>query len=236
MKLATIFDLCEGFKHPERDVRVGWMAAHTAEWAVGNVRKSDGSRLSLRDREGNAAADALAKRSAKLQRIPKWLRQKVELSELVATRAAIQLGITIEAANNHTIVDTDCNGVLHSKKCRDSEGDPKAVLIKEAAKKADKARATNCELAKENKKDVTAERATDSKLEDWTSNGTAQSKSRRATVYGYKGKRAIVKRLKEWCKDVKATSHTQPTTEWLRREGSKLAVAASSENFSSLRV
>ena len=111
-----------------------------------------------------------------------------------------------------------------------------APSIKEAAKEADKARATNCEFAKENKKDATAARAMDSKLEDWTSNGTAQSKSRSTTVYGYKGKRAIVKRLKEWCKDVKATSHTQPTTEWLRREGSKLAVAASSENFSSLRV
>ena len=88
---SSIFDMCHDFDHPEKDVRVGWMPAHTAEWAVGNVRKGDGSKLTPLDRSGNSVADELAKRGARTHRVPKWIRDKVELTELVALRAAVQL-------------------------------------------------------------------------------------------------------------------------------------------------
>ena len=134
----TIFDLCDCYVCPERQVQIGWMPAHTSKWAIGNVRKGDGSKLSAGDRTGNAEADLLAKRGAKLHRIPKWIRDKVELAELVATRAALQLGVTTEAANNHGIVELDSEGTARTKTHRDSDGNPKAATMRKLDKEAKK--------------------------------------------------------------------------------------------------
>ena len=130
------------------------MLAHTAKWAVGRTRKGSGSKLSELDRDGNNEADLLAKRGAKLHRMPKLMRDKVELAELVAHRAAAQLGVTTEAANNHAVQSFDANGALKIKKIRDSDGVPRTsalrklrekVIKEEKVKKATK---TACSLAK----------------------------------------------------------------------------------------
>ena len=110
------------------------MPAHTNKWAVGHVRKGTDTRLTKGDRDGNAAADELAKRGAKLHRVPSWVRKKVETTELVALRAALQLGVTTAAANEQTEEYTDSKGLVCHRKRRDSDGDPKAGALKKQAK------------------------------------------------------------------------------------------------------
>ena len=68
---SIIFDLCEDLPQHQRAGMLNWIPAHTAEWTVGSKRKGDGSKLTKTDREGNAAADLLAKRGANCHRIPK---------------------------------------------------------------------------------------------------------------------------------------------------------------------
>ena len=60
------------------DVQLEWMPAHTAEWQVGVAREGNGSKLTTRDRTGNDIADEFAKKGAKLDRVPKWIKDKVE--------------------------------------------------------------------------------------------------------------------------------------------------------------
>ena len=103
------------------------MPAHTAKWQIGNSRKGDGTKLSHDDRNGNALADELAKKGAKLHRVPLHLRRKVEIAELVALRAALQLGVTTHAANNVQEEITWQDGTVHKKTVRDCNGIPKAL-------------------------------------------------------------------------------------------------------------
>ena len=63
----------------------------------------------------------MAKKGAKGHRVPSWLRKKLEVAEKVALRAAIQLGTSTHAANNHE-VETVINGdKTIKKKFRDND-------------------------------------------------------------------------------------------------------------------
>ena len=94
------------------------MPAHTAAWQVGRTRKGDGSKLTKDDRNGNDLADSMAKKGAKLHRVPWHIRNDVEIAERVALRAAIQLGVTTHAANNVAEVAFRPDGTSFSKNTR----------------------------------------------------------------------------------------------------------------------
>ena len=79
------------------------MPAHTSVAQVGRSRKSDDTKLTHADRHGNNLADLIAKKGAKLHRVPWHIRSDVEVAERVALRAAIQLGITTHAANKQSL-------------------------------------------------------------------------------------------------------------------------------------
>jgi len=80
------------------------------------------------DRNGNGQADLQAKAGAKSHRVPSDTRRKVEVAEAVAFRAALELGVTTYAANNHetqsvatcgkvvTSFSRDCDGLHPSKR------------------------------------------------------------------------------------------------------------------------
>ena len=125
-----IFHLCDMYKDPAREVDLEWMPAHTAAWQVGKSRKSDGTKLTLSDRHGNDVADELAKKGAKLHRVPWHVRNNMEIAERVALRAALQLGVTTHAANNVAEVVFKPDGTSSTSKTRDSNGDPKSGDLK----------------------------------------------------------------------------------------------------------
>ena len=51
---ALIFAACDDYEHPERDIAVLWMPAHTTAEDVGRARLSDGRLLTAADRAGNS--------------------------------------------------------------------------------------------------------------------------------------------------------------------------------------
>ena len=130
---GMIFDRCDCYADPAKDVDIVWMPAHTSKWSVGRARKGDGTRLTPEDRLGNAAADLLAKQGARLHRVPEHIRQKVATAERVALRAALQLGVTTNAANNVKQLCRNSDGTIGYTVLRDSKGVPKPSRHKEAA-------------------------------------------------------------------------------------------------------
>ena len=160
--------------------------------------------------------------------MPKWVKDKVELAELVALRAAIQLGVTTNAANEHVEMHVDDKGVTRSKKIRDSDGEPRAATLrgvgKEAKEKKVKPRATTSSPK------AVGEPALSLNVPDELAPGNRRSRT--TTIHGYVGKRAAARRQKVLIAGhSKATTATPPTKEWLLREGAKLAEAANHESF-----
>ena len=127
------------YEDPAREVDLEWMPAHTAAWQVGKSRKSDGTKLTLSDRHGNDVADELAKKGAKLHRVPWHVRNNMEIAERVALRAALQLGVTTHAANNVTEVVFRSDGTRTTKNTCDSNGDPKSSALKKRKEQLAKA-------------------------------------------------------------------------------------------------
>ena len=119
---------------PGKEVDLVWMPAHTSEWQIGKTRKGDGTKLSRDDRYGNHLADLMAKKGAKLHRVPAHIRSKVEVAERVALRAALQLGVTTHAANNAEEVGHRADGTCHTKTVRDSDGAPRGSPQRKAKK------------------------------------------------------------------------------------------------------
>ena len=64
----------------------------------------------------------MAKKGAKLYRVPARARFQVETAERVALRAAIQLGVTTLAANEHPTEPLGADGDIKITKNRDSQG------------------------------------------------------------------------------------------------------------------
>ena len=74
----------------------------------------------------------MAKKGAKLHRVPMHVRIKVEVAERVALRAAIQLGIATHAANNVPEPAHRSDGTGYLKTTRDSNGVPKWSALRKA--------------------------------------------------------------------------------------------------------
>ena len=128
-----IFDCCDCFEDPSKSIDLVWMPAHTSKSQIGTARKGDRTKLTAEDRKGNELADALAKKGARLHRVPRAARNKLEVAERVALRAALQLGITTKAANATEEVHFSEDGKSIIRLVRDSNGDPKAAAKKKAA-------------------------------------------------------------------------------------------------------
>ena len=120
----------------------------------------------------------------------------------------MQLGVTTTAANNHVVISISSDNQIVTKKVRDNDGDPKAAAKRSAEKlaKVERPIAVPSSPAVVSTVPNTAEKSL-----------PRVTRSRDTTVYGkYKGKAAAY------------VSPTPPTTEWLQREGAKLASAAAS--------
>jgi hypothetical protein len=165
-------------------------------------------KLTARDRDGNDAADALAKKGAALHRIPRHVRQKVKTAEMVALRAALQLGVTTTAANEHAVYVLDEQGKTRQLLTRDSEG---CSVYKKTAEVSSTKSVKNPKPLKE-KARKTAEKAT---------KGTRTRKVRGKR----KHQRLDVKAL--GCKKLS----TPPTKEWVERQSKELIQAATAESF-----
>jgi hypothetical protein len=117
-----IFDLCDDFSNPSSQVQLEWMPSHTTASQIGKIRKGNGAKLTETDRKGNAEADRLAKVGANSHRVPKATRRWALTADRAALRAALQLGITTHAANNHPVETIAPCGKVTTSTARDSEG------------------------------------------------------------------------------------------------------------------
>lgn len=97
-----------------------WMPAHTTTSSVGEVKLSNGRKLTMLDWRANRLVDALAKMSAlEAQYLPEAIKL-IKSAEAAVRYAAMLLGRTTHAANNHTTVVTDENGKQSNKVIRDA--------------------------------------------------------------------------------------------------------------------
>ena len=96
-----------------------WMPAHTSTSSVGEVKLSNGERLSMVDWRANRLVDALAKMSAsEAQCVPAALKLGAS-TEMAVRHAAQLLGQVTHAANHHRVTIEDDKGNVSCKLCRD---------------------------------------------------------------------------------------------------------------------
>jgi len=123
--IANILDGC--FKPLADAQQLVWMPAHTDTAAVGEVKLSNGGKLTMVDWRANRLVDALAKMSAlEAQDLHEAVRL-IKSSETAVRYAASLLGRTTHAANNHAIVVTDENGKECNKVVRDAMPAPRRI-------------------------------------------------------------------------------------------------------------
>ena len=195
------------------------MPAHTARWQVGIVRKGDGARLTAKDREGNDVADGLAKKGAALHRVPLHVRTKVKTAERVALRAALQLGVTTEAANSHAVSSLDSTGQVKWRLTRDCSGDSSC-----RKKPSDEKTQSGAAVQKSRNgkvKSCTPKAATERIA-------TKENKVRKS-----RGKRKQPRAVRRKC-DASSAAHSgtkSPTKEWLAAQGKLLTEAAAADEF-----
>ncbi len=102
-----------------------WMPAHTTTSSVGEVKLSNGSRLSMVDWRANRLVDALAKMAAlEAQYLPTAVKT-LKSAEIAVRYAAKLLGRVTYAANHHCITIIDDKGISKTKTCRDAMEAPK---------------------------------------------------------------------------------------------------------------
>ena len=116
---GMVYAACDDWDRPEVQVDLEWLPAHTTEADIGRACLSNGQPLTVRDRKGNALADAYAKRGAGSHRVPEEIRRLCGSHEALAVWAARELAIQTHAANN-------CKVPGRPGLCRDSAGLPRA--------------------------------------------------------------------------------------------------------------
>ena len=101
-----------------------WMPAHTTTRSVGEVKLSNGLRLTMLHWRANRLVDGLAKLSAaQAQDLPEALRL-ISSSEAAVRHAAKLLGRTTHAANHHRTIVTGDDGSQKVKFLRDAMAAP----------------------------------------------------------------------------------------------------------------
>jgi len=108
------------FRSMAETQRLTWMPAHTTTKSVGEVKLSNGLRLTMLHWRANRLVDALAKLSAsQAQHLPEAVRL-ISSSEAAVRHAAKLLGRTTHAANHHSTVVTGDDGKQQVKILRDA--------------------------------------------------------------------------------------------------------------------
>ena len=105
--------------------KLTWVPAHTTLASVGEVKCSDGSRLSLVEWRANRLADGLAKQAAAFHEPPDAVLRLLNSATQAAKHATKLLGRVTHAANNHTVQAVGDDGQVVSRTVRDSIDAPK---------------------------------------------------------------------------------------------------------------
>jgi len=100
--------------------RLVWMPAHTTLKTIGELKLSNGQRLSPVDWRANRLVDKLAKDEASRGLAPLAITRALTNGTALVKHAAITLGRVTHAANNHTVVELDSGGKEVKKTFRDS--------------------------------------------------------------------------------------------------------------------
>ena len=130
---ARIFDAVED--EPTNDWLV-WMNAHSTRANFHLKLKSNGQAISAIEHRGNALVDELAKYAARLNRVPKYVRDYFGSAAAGILHAAAVAGAVSYASNNLEQTTTDDHGQEVTVILRDSI--PLAQAARTAAKAADK--------------------------------------------------------------------------------------------------
>ena len=102
-----------------------WVPAHTSPSSIGEVKRSDGARLTHVDWRANRLADGLAKLAARHSRLPPAVL-KLLASALEAVKySAKLLGRVTFASNNHLVHELGEDGSYTTRTLRDSVDRPK---------------------------------------------------------------------------------------------------------------
>jgi len=120
------------------------MPAHTAVASIGEVKMSNGMRLSHIEWRANRLADALAKQAAAVDQAPSAAVKLLDSGAHAAKHACKLLGRVTHAANHHMVHDIGTDGTAVSRMIRDSSDAPRRQptskvgqpAAKPAAKKA----------------------------------------------------------------------------------------------------
>ena len=103
-----------------------WFPAHKSLSAVGELKGSNGKRLTIVDWRANRLVDKLAKAAADAQQASKHIRELLPSADAAVAHAACLLGTVTHAANNCEITATDDAGRVTTTVARDSSDKPKA--------------------------------------------------------------------------------------------------------------
>ena len=97
-----------------------WMPAHMTVSNYHKRHRSDLAALTPVDHRANALVDALAKMAAKTRRVPEHVRSVIAQAEAALEHAAAVIGITCQAANNHSVNEVGDDGLTTTRVLRDS--------------------------------------------------------------------------------------------------------------------
>jgi hypothetical protein len=137
---GNIVVLSEGHK-------LTWMPAHQTVSMVGEVMKSNGEKLTMRDWRANRLVDLLAKQAAQPRALPKNEVALLDSAKVAVCEAAKLLGRVTHAANHHVVtkmvdgkevrtIERDAMPAPKKEAKRKTESDPHKVLPMKVAKVA----------------------------------------------------------------------------------------------------
>jgi hypothetical protein len=117
-----------------------WIPAHTSPASIGEIKRSDGMRLSHVDWRANRLADALAKQAAAGMQPPRAVSRLLTSAMHAARHAAKLLGRVTFAANNHKVQIVGEDGHSISRTVRDSVDAPRKTRVAPRPRAAAKAK------------------------------------------------------------------------------------------------
>ncbi len=112
--------------------KLAWVPAHKSLTAVGEVKLSNGCRLTSVDWRANRLVDKLAKTAANELQCPKSTAELLVSAEAASAHAACLLGMVTFAANNHVEELVNEDGTTTRKVLRDSQDKPKKMRTSSA--------------------------------------------------------------------------------------------------------
>jgi hypothetical protein len=114
-----------------------WMPAHNSPAAIGEVKMSNGARLTHVDWRANRLADGLAKLAAADGAPPTALLRLLRSAQAAVEHFARLLGRVTYAANHHVVQEIGADGNLVSHTIRDSVDKPRAARIAKRSSRCD---------------------------------------------------------------------------------------------------